>query len=67
MKIFLLSWKKVLAVVVGWFAAVILHNLVSALLGTEEAVFFIIAIFLIPAYAIMAVIYTAIKKLKNYS
>ena len=52
-KYFLFSWKKVLIVIVGWFVAVILHNLVDALFHVEEAFFFIIAVVVLPIYVII--------------
>ena len=47
-KFFLLNWKRVLAIIVAWLAAVILHNAVYALsfdyfnrTGGDEPVFFV--------------------------
>ncbi len=64
-KWFLLSWKRFLWIILAWFAAVILHNLVSALLGIEEAVFFIIAVIILPLYLIISVIYSLVKSFKS--
>ena len=63
-KLFLLSWKKLWIVVGGIIASIILHNLISALLGLEEAAFFIITFVLI-LYLIVSVIYSLINKLKG--
>ena len=63
--IFLLSWKKLWIVVVGGFVSIILHNLLSALLNVEEPVFFIIVVFLIPIYLLIAVVYSLIIKFKG--
>lgn len=63
-KYFKLSWRKVWIVVVGGFVAILLHNLFYALFGFEELVFFIIVIFLIPIYVIIAVVYSLVKKFK---
>ena len=49
-----------IAVVVG-FVSIILHNLISGLMGTEEAFFFIIVVFIVPAYILIAVLFTAIN------
>lgn len=75
-KYFLLSWKKALIIIIAWFAAVILHNLTYALFydffnrtGGDEPVFFIIAVVIIPIYAIIAILYTlyhSIKKKMRY-
>jgi len=59
--IFLLSWKKLWIVIVAGFVSIILHNVISALLGVEEAFFFILVIFVLPIYMIIAVIYSLIK------
>jgi hypothetical protein len=64
-KLFLLSWKKVWIMVVGGFVSIMLHNFWYAIFGFEEAVFFIIVIFIIPSYFIISVIYTIIKKLRK--
>jgi len=64
-KYFLLSWRKLWIIVVGWFVAVMLHNLVCALFGFEEAVFFIIAIFVIPSYIILVLIYSLVKLIRS--
>ena len=62
-KLFLLSWKRILLIVCLWIASVILHNAVSVVFGIEEAFFFILAIFIIPIYFIIGVLYTTYKKL----
>ena len=62
---FLLSWKKVGLLVVIFFASVILHNLVSALIGIEEAFFFIIAVFIIPLYTLVAILFSLVNLVKK--
>jgi hypothetical protein len=64
-KLFQLDSKKVVSVVLAEFAAIILHNLVSAALGKEEALFFILATLVIPLYFIVASIFTLIKYSQN--
>lgn len=65
--IFLLSWKKLWIVVVGGFISIILHNLISGLIGGEEAFFFILVIFVLPIYMIIAVTYSLVCKVRNKS
>jgi len=60
-KLFLLNWKKIAVVALLWVVSVLLHNFVSGIFSTEEPVFFIIAVFLIPLYLIISVIYSIIK------
>jgi len=64
-KYFLLSWKKFGLIVASWFVGVLLHNLVSAILRVEEAVFFIIVIFVIPIYFLICVVYSLVKWMKR--
>ena len=67
----LLSWKRFILLVVIWIVAVVMHNLIYAffigVLGIEfeEPVFFIIATIVIPAYFIISVVYSLIKKRKG--
>lgn len=68
----LLSWKKFGLIILSWFVAVILHNLVYALFynyfsstGGDEAFFFIIAIIIIPLYFIISLVYSLVKSFKN--
>ena len=62
---FLLRWKKLWVVVVTGFASIILHNLISGLMGIEEVFFFAIVIFIIPAYILIAVLFTVISFVKK--
>ena len=63
--------KKTGIALIVFVIAVVIHNLGSALisliLGTEfeEAVFFIIAVIIIPLYFIVSIVYSIIKKLKR--
>ena len=68
----LLTWKKAWIIVVGWFLAIVLHNLVYAIFknyfdshGGDEPVFFILAAIVMPLYFIVCFIYTLIKKIKD--
>lgn len=59
-KILLLTWKKVLIIIALWFVFVVLHNAVSALAGFEEALFFILAVAVLPIYFIVSLIYSVV-------
>ena len=63
--IFLLSWRKAWIVVVAGFVSILLHNFVSALLGIEEAFFFILVVFILPIYVLIAGVYSIIHYFKN--
>jgi hypothetical protein len=64
-KLFSFSWKKLWIIVVSWFVSVILHNIVSGLFGIEEAFFFIIAIFIIPIYVVIFIVYNLIRLIRK--
>ncbi len=70
-KWFLLTWRKVWIILVAWFLSVVLHNLVYGLFknyfdshGGDEPFFFIAAIFIIPLYTFICVIYSLVKRLQ---
>ncbi|MFC1624843.1 hypothetical protein ACFL15_00475 [Patescibacteria group bacterium] len=58
---FLFSWKKFCLVITASFISIVLHNLISGLIGSEEAFFFIIVIFIIPAYILVALLFNLIN------
>jgi len=60
-KLFLISWKKSILIVVSWFVAVLLHNAVDAIFHVEEAFFFILAVIVIPLYTLVFIIYNSIR------
>ena len=64
-KWFLLSWRKAWIIVVVGFVSIVLHNFWYPIFGFEEAVFFILVVLVIPAYFIITVVYTLIRKLKK--
>lgn len=64
-KYFLLNWKKIITIIIAWILAVILHNAVYAIFNIEEAVFFLLAVIVIPLYFIISVVYTIINKVKK--
>jgi len=63
--LFLLSWKKLWIIVVAGFASIVLHNLVSALIGEEEFFFFMIVVFIIPIYFLIAVLFSVLSFVKK--
>ncbi len=62
---FLLSWKKLGILIVSFFASIVLHNLISGLMKIEEALFFIIAIVIIPVYFLIAILLTTADYLRK--
>ena len=66
-KYFLLTWKKAFVIVVSWFASVLIHNAVYGIIlyffnvEFEEPLFFILAVIIIPIYAIIVLVYSLIK------
>jgi hypothetical protein len=64
----LLSWKTLL-IIAAWVLSVVLHNAIYGLFlegfsraGHDEAVFFTIALFVIPLFFIISLVYTVIRK-----
>ncbi len=64
-KFFLLSWKKIWILILSGFVSIVLHNLISGLMGIEEAFFFIIVIFIIPIYTLIATLFTLVNFIKK--
>ena len=64
----LLSWKTLL-IIPAWVLSAVLHNVIYGLFlecfnraGHDEAVFFTIALFVIPLFFIISLVYTVIRK-----
>jgi uncharacterized BrkB/YihY/UPF0761 family membrane protein len=63
-RILRLSLTKVLLIAAAWILCVLAHNFVYALSGRwlerpiEEPVFFLLAVLVLPAYVIVALLYT---------
>lgn len=55
---FRLNPRRFLLVGIAEFASIILHNAIYGFVGTEEAVFFILAVLVIPIYLVVALAYT---------
>jgi len=63
--IFRLSWKRFGLIVLAFILSVILHNAIYGLTGVEEAVFFLLAVIVIPIYFIISVIYSIVVFFMN--
>ena len=68
-KYLLLSWRRFAIIACAWVLSVVLHNVIYGLFyehfsltGGDEPVFFILAIFVIPLYFIISLVYTVIRK-----
>ncbi|MEE9525115.1 MAG: hypothetical protein V3V78_00730 [Candidatus Woesearchaeota archaeon] len=64
-KYFLLNLKKLFMIIGAFILAVLLHNFISALIGIEEPVFFLIAVIIIPLYFLTTVGYTIFHHVKK--
>jgi hypothetical protein len=66
-KLFLLTWKKLLLVPGAWILCVFLHNAIYGLLrpflgpGGDEPFFFLLAVVVIPLYAVACVVYSLMR------
>ena len=58
---FLLNWRKLWIIVVVGFVSIVLHNLISGLIGVEEIFFFILVVFVIPTYTLIAILFSVVS------
>jgi len=63
--LFLLSWRNLWVVVVLGLVSILLHNLIYGLFGFEEAFFFIVVIFLLSIYVLLAIVYSIIFRIRE--
>ena len=64
-KLFRLTWKKGCIIALSFMVMLAAHNFVSVLYKADNAcdtITFIIALYVIPAYLIICIIYSAIKR-----
>jgi hypothetical protein len=64
-KYLLLDLKKVGIIIVSFIVAAVLHNLIYGIFNIEEAVFFLLAVFVIPLYFVISVGYTVFHHVKK--
>lgn len=57
-----LDWKEVYLLIVAWFLFLVLHNMYPSIFGKEDTILFIIATAIIPAFFLIALVYTYFKK-----
>ena len=60
-KIFLLTYRKDLFIIILWSLVIILHNVIYSTLNINEKTLFTIATLIIPCYFVIAIVYTIIK------
>lgn len=69
---FLFGWKKLLLIPAAWFLCVILHNAIYGLFqgffepGGDEPFFFLLAVLVIPLYAVVCLVYTLVRLGSRY-
>jgi len=61
-KYLLLTWRKAWIIVVAGFVSILLHNIWYMIFGFEEAVFLILVAMVIPAYFLVTLVYSLVKK-----
>ncbi len=64
-KYLLLNAKNLVIIIISFIVAIVLHNLISGLFNIEEAVFFILAVIVIPLYFLVSVGYTIFHHVKR--
>ncbi len=66
-RLLLLTWKRVVLILIAWILCVILHNLTYALFRPvfgpdgDEPVFFLLAVVVIPLYATACGVYSLVR------
>jgi hypothetical protein len=55
---FLLGWKKILTIIMIWTIAIILHSFIRIYLKIDEPFLFIFAVFVIPVYFFICLLYS---------
>ena len=66
-KLLLLTWKKLALITGAWLLCVILHNAVYGIFqaffepGGDEPFFFLLAVVIIPIYAVGCLVYSAVR------
>ncbi len=65
--LFLIEWKKekLSVALVLWLFCFLLHNFLSEVSKTASVFFFILTIFILPLYFVIAIVYSLILKLKK--
>lgn len=64
-KLFILNPVKIVLLIVSFVLFVVLHNLVYAITGFEEAIFITFAVVFIPIFSLISIYYTLFTHLKN--
>jgi transposase len=60
-RLFLLHIRKSLYIIIVWALSIIVHNLIYKFSAIDEPFFTIIAIYIIPVYLLISLIYTLSK------
>ncbi len=61
---FLLHLKKSLYIIIAWALFIIAHNLAARIFNFDEMFFSILAVYIIPLYLLISVVYTLFKHSK---
>ena len=61
-KYLLLDWKEAYLLIIAWFLFLVLHNMYPSIFGREDKILFFIATAIIPAFFLIALVYTYFKK-----
>lgn len=64
-KLLNLNLKKFVLMIIAFIILIILHNIIYAITGFEEAVFFTLALVVIPVFLLLSIIYTLLGTKKK--
>ena len=59
-----LDWKEAYQLIIAWFLFLVIHNMYPSIFGREDKILFFIATIIIPAFFLIALVYTYFKKRK---
>lgn len=59
-ELFLLSWKKLLMLVIVGIVSILAHNFISGFVGFEDPIFFSLVVFILPIYFLICMVYSLI-------
>ena len=63
--LFLLTWRKILTLLVAWTVSVILHLMIDYFFGRDELFLLVFAVAVIPIYLVICLFYSVSYKKKQ--
>lgn len=64
--IFILNFRKLIAIIALWLLLITMHNLVSGYTGREDMIFFFLAVVVMPFYMTVSIWTTIVDKVRRW-